>query len=179
MIIDIENINTFGKETKCIQLYGGKYTKLQKKVISKNLIFFQIIVFKCKDNVNEAINIPIEVKNNIKRMATEQKIYVQVVKISRNYLISLQQIRIKMNLNSSSKVNLQYHSVGLIFTLIGIKSILSHVNLISIRIFFRAMRIHKILIHVNYFKFQQEIQNVRENSSFTMMPQCSSIVRIH
>ena len=38
------------------------------------------------DNANEAINIPIEVKNNIKRMVKEQVLYAQVVKLRRNYL---------------------------------------------------------------------------------------------
>ena len=36
---------------------------------------------KCNDNDNEAINISIQVKNIIKRMATEQGLYAQVVKL--------------------------------------------------------------------------------------------------
>ena len=41
---------------------------------------------KGKDNANEAINIPIKVKNNIKRMAMEKGLYAQVVNISRKDL---------------------------------------------------------------------------------------------
>ena len=42
---------------------------------------------------------------------------------------------------------------------------------------FGAMTIQKIQIQLKYFKFQYEIQNVCKSLSFTMMPQCSSIVR--
>ena len=41
---------------------------------------------QCKDNANEAQFIPLEVKNNIKRMATEQGLYAQVVKLRQKYL---------------------------------------------------------------------------------------------
>ena len=50
------------RETKKIQLNGGQSMKLYKKIISKNLIFFQMILLKSKDNANEAINIPTKVK---------------------------------------------------------------------------------------------------------------------
>ena len=39
---------------------------------------------KCKDNANEAHNIPLEVKNNIKQTETEQWLYAQVVKLRIN-----------------------------------------------------------------------------------------------
>ena len=41
---------------------------------------------KCKDNENEAQDIPLDVKNNIKRMDTEQGLYAQVVKLHQNDL---------------------------------------------------------------------------------------------
>ena len=44
------------------------------------LTFFQIFNF-FKNNVNEAHNIPIDVKNKIKIMATEQGLYEKVVMI--------------------------------------------------------------------------------------------------
>ena len=50
------------------------------------MIFSRLFYKKCKDNANEDINIPIEVKNNIKRMAMEQVLYAQVVMISRKDL---------------------------------------------------------------------------------------------
>ena len=41
---------------------------------------------KCKDNTNDAQFIPLDMKNNIKRMATEKGIYAQVVKLHRKDL---------------------------------------------------------------------------------------------
>ena len=40
----------------------------------------------CKNNANEAHNIPLEVKNNIKLMYTEQGLYAQAVMIIRKDL---------------------------------------------------------------------------------------------
>ena len=54
-------------------------------------------------------------------MAMEKGLYAQVVKISRKDLKFIAENRNKMKQNSSSKVNLQDHSVGLILTLIGLK----------------------------------------------------------
>ena len=48
-------------------------------------------------------------------------LYAQVVVLRRKDWNSLKQIKIKMKLNSSSKVYLQDHSVGFILTLIGLK----------------------------------------------------------
>ena len=44
---------------------------------------------------------------------------------------------------------------------------------------FKAMMIHKILIHSETFKFQLEMQNVWNHLSFKMIPQFSIIVRNH
>ena len=41
---------------------------------------------KCKDIANGAQFIPLEMKNNIKRMAMEQRLYTQVIIIRRKYL---------------------------------------------------------------------------------------------
>ena len=41
---------------------------------------------QCKDNANEGRFIPLKMKNNIKRMAMEQRLYAQVVKLRRKYL---------------------------------------------------------------------------------------------
>ena len=56
-----------------------------------------------------------------------------------------------MRLNSSSNVNLQYHSVGLILTLIGLKEILAHMSLIPIR----NSQIHDNTPDTNTCKFFQ------------------------
>ena len=49
-------------------------------------IFQGDFIKHCKNNTNEDCNIPIEVKNNIKRMAMEQLFYAQVVMLCQNYL---------------------------------------------------------------------------------------------
>ena len=60
MGIDIENINTFEKRNK---LYTTQwrtiYEFIEEDYFTESDIFFQIFLLKCKDNANEAINIPI------------------------------------------------------------------------------------------------------------------------
>ena len=41
---------------------------------------------QCKNDANDAQLIPLDAKNNIKRMAVEQGLYAQVVKLRQNYL---------------------------------------------------------------------------------------------
>ena len=68
-------------------------------------------------NSNVALDIPREVKNKIKRMAMEQSLYAQVVKLRRKDLKFFATDRqTKMKLNLSFKVNLQDHNYGLILT---------------------------------------------------------------
>ena len=62
------------RETKYIQLNGGQSTKLIYEVIEPDFfnesdIFPDGFIKKFKGNATEDINTPIEVKNNINRMA--------------------------------------------------------------------------------------------------------------
>ena len=50
------------------------------------MILFEMILLKCKDNANEAINKTIEVINEIKRTTMEERLYAQVVKLFRKDL---------------------------------------------------------------------------------------------
>ena len=50
------------------------------------MVFPDNFIKTFKDNANEAVNIPIEVKNNIKRMAIEEVLYAQVFMTSRKDL---------------------------------------------------------------------------------------------
>ena len=95
-------------------------TRSYRTRVLRNLIFLDDFIKTCKDNVNEAINIPIEEKNKIKRMETEKGLYAQVVKLRRKDLKPIAENKKIMNLNSSFKVNLQDHSVDLILNLIGL-----------------------------------------------------------
>ena len=93
----------------------------------------------------------------------------------------MKQIKIKMKLNSSSKVSLQYHSVGLILILIVLKKILAHVNLISIGKYFKGMTKHRIQIHSHCLNFQSEIQNVwktKFHSKAPMLKYCQKSLNI-
>ena len=85
------------------------------------LIFPDVYLKHCKNNINEAHNIPIEVKNNIKLMSMEQVLYAQVVMLHRKDLNITEANKIKVKLNSSSKASLQDHSVGFILILIRLK----------------------------------------------------------
>ena len=163
----------------------SKYNSMEDNLRSYGRRLFQKIWYfpddfikKCKDVANEAINIPLEVKNNIKWMTMEQGLYAQVVMISQKGLHFIAENKNK----NEEKFKFQGQSASskrwLILTLIGSKKSLAHIGLISI-IFSNPMTIHKIELHLNYFNFQQEIQNVWNDLSFTMMPQCSSIVRSH
>ena len=68
-------------------------------------------------------------------------------------------MKIKIKLNSSSKVILQDHSVGLILIFILLKKYLAHVNLIFIGKAFKGMTKHNIQIHLESLEFQLEIKN--------------------
>ena len=57
------------------------------------------MIKKCKDNTNAAINIPIELKNKIKRMAMEQGLYAKVVKLRQKDLKCMATNKNKMKLN--------------------------------------------------------------------------------
>ena len=68
MNIDIENINTIENRQKPhTKLWRTIYMVIQQYFFDATDIFPDTLK-KCKDNVNEAHNIPIEVKNNIKWM---------------------------------------------------------------------------------------------------------------
>ena len=86
MYIDIEDINTVEKRNK---VYTTQW-KIIYEVIESQFFyrsdFLDDFIKKCKDNANEAINILIQVKNNIKRMVMEQGIYARVVSKSQKYL---------------------------------------------------------------------------------------------
>ena len=80
--IYIENINTIEKRNKVYTKEWRKiYEVLQPDFLKKTDIFPDDFIRQCKDNTNEAQFLPLEVKNNIKRMAMKQELYAQVVKL--------------------------------------------------------------------------------------------------
>ena len=131
------------------------------------------------DNSNEFHYIPCEVKNNIKPMETEQILYAQFVKIHREdlkcFATDKNKNEAKVNFQGQSSISQQWFDLELD----SIEVNFSTREPDLYKNFFKATKIHKILIHSDYFKFQLEIQNVWNHLSFKMMPQSSSIVRSH
>ena len=67
MNIDIENINTFENRIKVYTTqWRTIYKVIEQDYLKESDTFPDDFIKKCKDNANYAINIPIEVKNNIK-----------------------------------------------------------------------------------------------------------------
>ena len=68
-------LTKFKRDTNYIQNYGGLSTKLYNNFFDETDIFPDDFIKHCKNNANESHNIPLEVKNNIKRMLMEQGLY--------------------------------------------------------------------------------------------------------
>ena len=67
MIIYIENINTINNRHKVYtKLWRTIYEVIQQYIFDETDIFLDDFIKHCKNNANEAHNIPLEVKNNIK-----------------------------------------------------------------------------------------------------------------
>ena len=93
----------------------------------------------CKNNTDVTFNIPTDVKNHLKRMDVEQDLYSQLVMLLRKDLKITEEKKIKMKIDSSYRVSLKDHSVGLVLVLNGLRKILAHVNLVSIIKYFKLM----------------------------------------
>ena len=86
-------------------------------------------------------------------MAMEQGLYSQAVMLRQNYLKITEEKKLKIKINSRSRVSLQDHSVGSILVFIVLKNILAHVNLIYINKYFKGMMKQKIQIHFKCLQF--------------------------
>ena len=73
MNIDIENINTIEKRHKLYtKLWRKIYEVIQQDFLDETEIFPDNLIKHCKNNANEAHNIPLEEKNNMKLMLMEK-----------------------------------------------------------------------------------------------------------
>ena len=80
MIQDIKNIDTYETITKFnTKQWRPIYEVIDEDYIKDSKIFPDDFIKECKNNSNEAHDIPREVKNNIKRMALELGLYAQVI----------------------------------------------------------------------------------------------------
>ena len=82
MKLDTENINTIEEINKVYTTqWRAIYEVIEEAYFEEPDIFLDDFIKKCRDTVNEAHNISLEVKNNMKQISMEQGLYVQVVMI--------------------------------------------------------------------------------------------------
>ena len=85
--IDIENISTFEKRNKVnTTQWRPIYEVIYEAYFIGSKLFSGDFMQKFKYNENFAQFIPLEMKNNIKRMATELGLYAQVIMLRQKYL---------------------------------------------------------------------------------------------
>ena len=135
------------------------------------------LIKACMDNSNEAHDIPLEVKNNIKLITMEQGLFAQVVKLCQKdfkfVATDKNKNEAKFKFQGQSAISQRWFDIDLDW----IKVNFSTRSPDFYKKLFKATTIHKILIHSGSFRFQLEMQNVWNHLSFKMMPQSSSIVR--
>ena len=87
MDIDIDKINKFENRNKVNTI---KWRPIYEVIGQAYLIYYKIFsdafMQQCKDNANDAQFIPLDMKDNTKRMATEQGLYAQGIMIRLKYL---------------------------------------------------------------------------------------------
>ena len=87
MDIDIDNINTSEKRNKVNTIkWRHIYEVIDEAYSIESNIFSDAFMQQFKYNVNDNQFVPLEMKDNIKRMAIEQVLYAQVVKLRQKYL---------------------------------------------------------------------------------------------
>ena len=107
MKIYIENINTFENRNKVYTTQWRKIYKVIEPDFKKKIdILPDRFIKLCKDNANQAQFVPNIGKINIKRMAMEQGLYVQVVKLRQKDL----KFTSANNNNNEAKFKLQFKS---------------------------------------------------------------------
>ena len=107
-----------------------------------------------KDHANEAINIPIEAKINIERMAMEQGLYAQVVKILQKDLkfiaANKNKNEAKFKFQGQSARSQRWFDPDFYCTEVNFST--RETDLYKKN--FKSMMIHKTQIHLKSFKFQ-------------------------
>ena len=87
MSMDIDKINTFENRNKVNTItWRPIYEVIDEAYFIGSKILSDDFMQECKDNSNEDKFIPLEMKNNVKQMATEQGLYAQVIMLCRKYL---------------------------------------------------------------------------------------------
>ena len=111
----IETIDTYENITKVnITQWRPIYEVVDEANIKESNIFPGDFIRECKMNSNEPQFISGDIKNNIKRIAMEQSLYAQVVKLQQKDLLFVVADKNNLNQNLSFMVNLQDHNYVLI-----------------------------------------------------------------
>ena len=80
MDIDIDKISTFENRNRANTIkWRPIYEVIDEAYFIDSKTFTDDFMQKCKDNVNGAQFIPLEMKNNIKIISMEQGLYAQVI----------------------------------------------------------------------------------------------------
>ena len=118
----IEYIDTNESRTKVnTSKWRPIYEVIDEAYIEDSRIFTRDFIRYCKNNSNGPQFISSKVKINIKRMAMEQSLYSQVIRIRRKDLKFIGIDKSKLKLNLTFKVNQQDRNGGLILIYIGLK----------------------------------------------------------
>ena len=141
--IDIENISTFEKRNKVnTTQWRPIYEVIYEAYFIGSKLFSDDFIKECKDNSNEARDIPRKVKNKIKRMEMEQGLYAQVIILRREDL----EFVAADNIKNEAKFKFQGQSArsqrwfDLDFYLIGVNFSTRETDFY--KKFFKAMMIH-------------------------------------
>ena len=87
MDIYIDKINTYELRNKVNTIkWRPIYEVIDESYFIESDFFSDDFIIKRKDKANETQFIPLEIKNNIKRMVMKQVFYAQVIKLSRKDL---------------------------------------------------------------------------------------------
>ena len=92
----IENIDTYENRTKVnTTKWRPLYEVIDEAYFKGSKILSDDLIKECKDNSNEARDIPRDVKNYIKQMTMEQGLYAQVIMLRRKDLKFVAKDKIK------------------------------------------------------------------------------------
>ena len=177
MNIDIDNINTIEKRNKVYtKQWRTIYEVIQQDFLDETDIFPDYFIKHCKNNTNEAHNIPLKVKNYIKRMLVGKGLYAQVVILSRKGLRIIEENKNK----NEAEFKFQGQSTGLQRWFdIYFDWIEENCSTREPDFYRKIFQSHDKTQDTNTFKmFEVPIGNSKcvEKLSFTVRPKCSSIV---
>ena len=161
MIQYISNIDTYETRTKVnTTKWRPIYQVIDEAYIKDSRIFPEDFISECKTNSDLELDIPRDVKNNIERLATEQSLYAQVVKLRRKDLNFVATDKNKNEAKFKFQGQSERSQLWFDLELYWVEINFSYREPDFYKKLFKAMTIRKAIIRSKVFKFQLEIQNV-------------------